>query len=209
MILHIDPTLASAISVASKRVGTSWAWYVIRGAGFTAAGLIFLLMLSGIGQATGITYRYIEPIKAWAIHKAMALALIGAITIHIGFLLIDHYVHFSLVSLFIPFISKYSNDTKFLNWGLGGLAVTFGILAMYGVVIIVVSSLNWIDTKKSTWKQLHYLSYAVVILVFLHALYSGTDLKYGIFRLAWILGGLVILLAIVARVLRAGTMRPK
>jgi hypothetical protein len=86
---------ASTVSEAGKRVGAEWTWYVIRAAGFTAAGLIVLLMLSGIGHVTGFTFRFIEPIKAWLIHKALAYALCVAIAIHIGFLLIDHYIHFS------------------------------------------------------------------------------------------------------------------
>ena len=43
----------SVVSIASHRVVTSWPWYIVRGAGFVAAGLIVLLMLSGIGQGLG------------------------------------------------------------------------------------------------------------------------------------------------------------
>jgi len=46
-------------------------------------GLLILLMLSGIGQVTGLTYKIVEPVKAWVIHKALALALCGAIVVHV------------------------------------------------------------------------------------------------------------------------------
>jgi hypothetical protein len=74
-MIHIAYLAVSSIHIATHRVASSWPWYIIRAAGFTAAGLIILLMLSGIGQVTGFTYRFIAPIKAWAIHKALALAL--------------------------------------------------------------------------------------------------------------------------------------
>lgn len=199
----------STTQIVAQRFSTSWPWYIIRGAGFIAAGLVVLLMLSGILQVTGFIYRFIEPITAWAIHKALAIALCVSIAMHIGFLLIDNYVRFSPVQLLVPLESHYNNGTAFLGVALGSLSVSLGILAMYGIAIIVASSLGWIDTKKRAWKSLHYLSYVVAIFIFLHALYTGSDLKYGVFRLAWIGLGAVVILGILSRLWRAGTTRPK
>lgn len=206
-MITLDLLATSAASAITQRVGTSWEWYIIRAAGFTAAGLLILLMLSGIGQVTGLTYRFIEPIKAWTIHKAMALALCASIIVHVGFLLIDHFVTFSPLQVLIPFLSHYNNSTRLLGLPLGGIAVALGILAMYGVAIIVLSSLQWIDTKKRTWRWLHYISYVVMMAVFFHALYVGSDLKYGGFRAAWIFAGAVVSIGIIMRLLRAGTLK--
>lgn len=199
----------STVHIITQRVSASWPWYIIRGAGFVAAGLLILLMLSGIGQVTGIIYRFIEPVKVWAIHKALGIALAVSIAVHVGFLLIDHFVPFSLTQILVPFASHYNNGTKLWGLPLGGIAVTLGVLAMYCVAIIVASSLGWIDTRKKTWRKLHYLSYVVIFFVFLHALYVGTDLKYGVFREAWIAAGLLILLAVIARLWRAGIVKKR
>ena len=198
---------ASTVHVIAQRISTSWQWYIIRGAGFVAAGLLILLMLTGIGKVTGIIYRFLEPIKVQVIHKAMGMALLVSIAIHGGFLLIDHYVPFSLVQILIPFSSHYNNGTKLWGIPLGGIAVSLGILAMYGIVIIVASSLGWINSKKKTWRQLHYLSYAVIYLVLLHGLYVGTDLRYGNFRRLWILIGFIISLGVIARLWHSGVMK--
>ena len=208
MFLHTINTFiaTSTVHIVSQRVAASWPWYIIRAAGFISAGLLVLIMLSGIGQVTGIIYRWIEPIKVWAIHKALALALVVSIAVHVSFLLIDHFVPFSLIQILVPFASHYSNGTKLLGIPLGGIAVTLGILAMYGVIILVLSSLGWIDTKKKTWRKLHYISYLVGGFVLIHALYVGTDLKYGLFRLAWIGLGFIVGIAIIARLWRAGTV---
>jgi predicted ferric reductase len=196
----------SVVSIASHRVVTSWPWYIVRGAGFVAAGLIVLLMLSGIGQVTGLTYRFFEPVKAWAIHKALAYALLAAIAIHVIFLLIDKFLPFSLLQVLVPFVSTYNNKTTLFGLSLGIFGVAFGILAMYGVIIVVASSLKWIDTRKKLWRRTHYVSYAVAGLVFLHALIVGTDVRYGIFRLGWLFLGFIVVAAIITRIWRAKTL---
>jgi len=190
--------MSSYLSAAFTRIAATWPWYIVRGAGFVAVLLIFLLMLSGIGQVTGHMYRLFEPSKAWAIHRALAIALCFSIAIHVLFLLLDHTLSFSLPQLFIPFISHYKSF-----W------VGLGVLSMYFVAIIVASSLNWIDTKKGVWKNLHFTSYLVLVLVYFHALYTGTDLAYGAFRAIWIAIGVVMLLAVVLRLWRSGTLVKK
>lgn len=174
-----------------------------------AALLLLSLMISGIGQVTGLTYRYIEPVKAWAIHKAMAIALLVAIAIHVVMVVIDNFMTFTIPQVTIPFLSSYSNGSTIFGLAIGSLAITFGIMAMYGVIIIVASSLGWIDKKPKTWRWLHYLGYLVVFDVFMHGLYVGTDLRHGFIRLVWITLGGVLLLAIISRLLRVGTLRSK
>ncbi len=197
----------SNVQLVTHRLSTSWEWYIVRAAGFVAAFLIIMLMLSGIGQVTGITYRFIEPVKAWMVHKAMAIALLIAIALHITFIFFDHFVSFNIPQLLIPFLSHYNNGTQLWGLALGGLATAFGVLAMYGVIVIVLSSLGWIDTHKKAWRWLHNISYVVMLLVFLHVIYSGTDVKYGTFRLAWITLGLIVIVGILSRLRRVGTLK--
>lgn len=201
--LHV---LASSEAQATgARIAASWQWYVIRASGFTGAALLVLLMLSGIGQVTGFTYRFLEPLKAWMLHKAMAFALCGAIAVHVLFLYLDHYIVFSIPQLFIPFLSRYTNNVPLFGAHLAVFGVAFGILAAYGVAIVVLSSLGWISSKKKAWKWLHYLSYFVMLAVLLHGLIVGSDLKYGTFRASWLLLGAVLLLAVISRLWRSRT----
>lgn len=201
--------MLAAAFAATASLGASWPWYLVRGSGFTAAALLILLMISGIGQVTGLTYKVLEPVKAWAVHKAMALALCGVIVVHVIGILIDKFVSFSLLQVLVPFQTSYTNGSRILGVSFGPWAVSLGILAMYGVVIIVATSLGWIDTHKRTWRWLHYLGYFVMLAAFLHGLSVGTDLRYGTFRAVWIGALLVVLLAVISRLARAGTLRRK
>jgi hypothetical protein len=204
LITHTFAT--SEAGLATARVKASWEWYIIRASGFTGAGLLILLMLSGIGQVTGWTYQFLEPIKAWTVHKALALALCGAIAVHGLFLLLDHYIPFSIPQILIPFLTRYSNHSSLFGLNLADIAVASGILAMYGIVIIVLSSLGWIDSRPAIKRRLHYLSYFVILAVFIHALGTGSDLRYGVFRTAWVALFLLLLVAILGRLWRAGTL---
>lgn len=196
----------SLFAIALQRIAASWPWYVVRGAGFIAAFLLITLMFSGIGLVTGHMYRLFEPAKAWAVHRALAIALCVCVVIHVSFLLFDHFVSFSAIQLVVPFLSHYQRSHT-ISPLLGTLSISMGILALYGIAILVSSSLGWIDTKKALWKKLHFTSYLVMVFVFLHALYTGTDLAYGVFRAIWISIGAVIALGMVARIWRAGTLR--
>lgn len=207
LVLALNASNHLLATLAADRFVASWPWYIVRAAGFVAAGLLFLLMFSGIGQVTGFTYRFIEPIKAWALHKALAFALAASIAVHVLFLLIDKYLPFTIQQILVPFASDYSNKVPLFGLALGGAAVALGVLAMYGVALIILSSLGWIDTKKGVWRILHYLGYVVMLFVFLHALAAGSDLKYGTFRAAWIAVGLVLVIAVISRLWRAGTLR--
>lgn len=200
---------STALQLTTSRIGSSWAWYFIRGAGFAALFLMFLLMISGIGHITGLTYKFIEPIKAWAIHKAIAFGLVFAILVHVIFLLFDHYVSFSLPQIFVPFLNKYTNGTSLFGVNFGMFVVAFGIISMYLVFLIVLTSLGWIDTKKKLWKWVHYSSYIAAIMVFIHALGAGSDLKYGIFRIFMIFLLAVLVVATVMRLYRTGSIKEK
>lgn len=200
---------STALQIATSRIGSSWAWYFIRGAGFAALFLMFLLMISGIGHITGLTYKYIEPIKAWAIHKAIAFGLIFAILIHVTFLLFDHYVSFSVPQVLIPFLNKYNNGTSLFGIHFGMFVIAFGIISMFLIFLIVATSIGWIDSKKKVWKWVHYTSYPVAIMVFIHALGAGSDLKYGIFRLTLIILLVVLILATIGRIYRSGLIKDK
>jgi predicted ferric reductase len=195
-------------SVAQKfttRLKTSWPWFLARGSGLVAAAALGLLMLSGIGLITGDTFRFLEPLTAWATHRALGLTFGVAVIIHIVSLLFDTFVSFSVLQMLVPWLSHYKPVTL-LGVHLGSLYVALGVLAFYGVAIIVISSLLWVEKKPYTWKWLHLLSYMVLVFVFVHALYLGTDLSHGYFRWAWIVLGFGGGLASLYRLRRARTI---
>lgn len=190
------------LPILLHRLADSWPWFIIRGAGFASLILLILLMLSGIGHITGWTYRFLEPVKAWLVHKWMAFALVFMVLLHMVTLLIDKYVTFHVGDIFIPFANTYSNHTSLLGISAGALAVASGIFAFYGILYVVLTSLKYVDTHKTFWKYSHYVSYGVMVLVFFHALNTGTDMVSGILRWITLTVFALLLVAVAARLRR-------
>jgi len=210
-ILTVTASSTGQVSVRQQletKAKSSWPWYVSRAAGLVAVGLLVLLTLSGIGQITGLTYHLVEPLAAWSIHRALAIALGVSILVHVFSLLFDKYVHFGILQLLVPFLSHYTPVTI---WGrhVGSLYIALGVFAFYTAALIIITSLFIMDKKPVLWRTLHYASYLLVVLVFLHGLYLGTDIKYGALRVIWWTSGGIILLGIVSRLRRAKTLKHK
>lgn len=193
------PSLAQQII---EKVSISWPWYVVRGSGIIAAVSLIILILSGLGLVTGHTYKFLEPLTAWASHRALGIVFGISIIIHMVGLLFDKFVPFNLIDILVPWLSNYKPVT-IAGIQLGSLFVVLGVLAFYVAAIIVVTSLLWIENKPYIWKLLHLLSYVVMIFVFIHALYLGTDLASGFFRWLWITIGVGMLGLIVYRLWRS------
>jgi methionine sulfoxide reductase heme-binding subunit len=194
-------------SVAQKfttRAKTSWPWFLVRGSGIIAAVTLLLLMLSGIGQITGDTFRFLEPLTAWASHRALGLTFGVAVLVHMFGLLFDTFVPFTILQILVPWLSHYKPVTIF-GMHLGSLYVALGVLTFYGTVLVIVSSLLWVEKKPTLWKWIHISSYMLMAFTFVHALYLGTDLSHGFFRLLWVLLAAVIAAASIIRLLRAKT----
>lgn len=176
---------ATVTDKVTDKARTSWPWYVCRASGLIAAVSLVLLIVSGVGQVTGFTYRLLEPLTAWASHRALGIVFGISILLHVGSLLFDHFLPFNILHLLVPWLSDYKPVTLF-GIHLGSLYLALGIIALYLTAAIVISSLMWIDKKPHTWKWLHMLSYLVIIFVFVHALYLGTDVSHGWVRIAWL-----------------------
>ncbi|MEI7683344.1 MAG: hypothetical protein WCJ24_03555 [Candidatus Saccharibacteria bacterium] len=196
------PSVAQKLTARTK---SSWSWYVVRGSGMIAAISLVILMISGMGLITGYTFRFLEPLTAWASHRALGIVFGVSALMHIVGLLFDHFVPFSIMQLLVPWLSHYKPLTL-LGVHLGSLYVAFGVLAFYGALLVVVTSLVWVEKKPALWKLIHLLSYLIIGFVFVHALYLGTDLAHGFLRWLWIGFAVAIVIAIINRVWRANTV---
>lgn len=194
----------SKMTIIKRTTQSSWPWYLTRSAGLVAALLLVILILLGIGQITGHTYRFMEPLTAWKVHRAVAIAFGFSVVIHVFSLLFDKFEPYNIWQLLVPFDSKYQTVVLF-GHHLGSFYTALGILAFYASVVIILSSLLWMQRKPKTWRLLHYTGYLLVCLVFIHGLFLGTDLLHGTLRVLWIGSGIIILIGIIFRLRRART----
>jgi len=196
------PTVAQKFT---ERAKSSWPWYLVRGSGMVAAAALVILLLSGIGQVTGYTFRFLEPLTAWASHRALGITFGVAALVHIFSLLFDHFVAFNIWQLLVPWLSTHKPVTIF-GVHLGSLYVALGVLSFYLAALTIIVSLLWIEKKPRLWKITHLIAYVIIAFVFVHALFLGTDLAHGFWRWLWIVSGAGVAIAILHRLWRARTV---
>lgn len=202
----VETTPKSSVSHGLvERVKVSWPWYLTRISGMVAAVSMVMLMLSGVGLITGNTFSFLEPITAWASHRALGITFSLSVLLHVGALYFDNFVPFSITSLLVPFASDYK-QTQLFGFSVGSLYIALGVISLYITAAITLTSLLWIEKKPKLWKLTHLLSYLAMIFVFVHALYLGTDLSSGILRWSWIALGFAVMYATLARAWRAKTV---
>lgn len=207
LIVHrITFALSLPVHVLTTQFDQSWPYYITRSAGLVAAALLILLILSGIGQFTGFSYRLMEPLAAWTLHRALAIACGVCIIIHGVMLYFDKFVPFSIQQMLIPFKATYDHDT-IGSLHVGSLYVAFGIIAGYLTAIVILTSLFWMVKMPRLWRVCHYLGYIIVLLVFFHGLMLGADLKHGLLRAVWLICGILIIVGVIYRLRRVRSLK--
>jgi methionine sulfoxide reductase heme-binding subunit len=190
------------------RILHTWPWYLTRASGIIASISLVLLMITGITMFIGYEFKFMQPLKAWANHRTLGIVFSVSVAVHVLSLLFDKFISFNVVQILVPFTSDYK---KMHLWGLavGSIGVALGVFSLYLVIAIVYTSLTKNMTHRPTlWRWTHYLSYAVMLLIFFHSIMIGTDLKNGLWRWSWIVANVIILVLVGMRLRRVGSLRP-
>jgi DMSO/TMAO reductase YedYZ heme-binding membrane subunit len=89
------------------------------------------------------------------------------------------------------------------------LAVSFGVAAMYAMVLILVSS--WIRKRLGTklWRTIHLLAIPTFTLALAHGLFAGTDSSRPWMFAIYLVTGLLTLFLVIVRGLTHGYRPPR
>ena len=139
-------------------------WYVTRASAIIAWALMTGSVLWGILLSTRILRRVDNPGWLQDLHRYLGGAALAMVGPHTVSLMLDGWLAFTVGEVLIPFGTDFKP-----------LPVALGILAFYLLVAVQVSSLLMRRLPRRFWKILHYLSYVTVLLVSLHAGFTGTD----------------------------------
>lgn len=141
-------------------------WFATRGAGLmtwaVAAGsvIVGLLMSSkAMGKQPGFPWLL-------DIHRFFSTLTSVFLALHLVTLWADSFVEFGPVELFVPFTSEWRP-----------MAIAWGILSMYLMFAVQLSSLIRDRIPARTWHGIHLLSYLSVIFGTVHAWQSGSDVR--------------------------------
>ncbi len=171
------------------------AWYVARSSGWVAFALLALTVLWGLLGVTRLIERKGLPRWLLDLHKHLALLTIAFTAVHLGALVADNFMQIGWREIMVPFALDYRSG-----------AVAWGVVAMYLLVAIQVSS--WLRHRmpRRWWRSIHFLSYPVLWMTAMHGLRAGTDADAAVVRY-----GVIAIVGLVsfATLIRVFTVGPR
>jgi DMSO/TMAO reductase YedYZ heme-binding membrane subunit len=108
-----------------------------------------------------------------SLHRWLGTLTVVAVGIHLGALVADSYVTFTLADLTIPFIG----DDK-------PVAVGLGVVGLWLLVAVQVSAMMMRRLPQVWWRRIHVASYLLVLVVSWHSVLAGTDIGRGVYAVA-------------------------
>lgn len=139
-------------------------WWVTRATGMVAWAAATASVAWGITVSGRLVRRRKLPAWLLDLHRHLATLTVAFLALHLGALVADSYVEFGLRDLVVPMAS---------SWRPGPVA--WGIVAMYGLVVVQVTSwtMRWIPRR--AWHGIHLVAYAVFVTATVHSVTAGTD----------------------------------
>jgi len=167
-------------------------WYTARSGGFVAWGLLAASVLWGLSISTKALGTRARPNWLLDLHRFLGGFAVVFTAIHVLAIMADSYVHFGLSDVLVPFASAWSPN-----------AVAWGIVAMYLLIAIEVSSLLRRRIPKRAWRAIHFASFPLYVFSTLHAFMAGTDSSGTVFTAVAVVVSLAIVILTIRRVNQA------
>jgi predicted ferric reductase len=167
LVFGYPPAGAAARNVltwlfATNSVHTTW--YITRAAGWVAYFLLWFSMVWGLAIPTKFFERILSPTFAVDFHEYLSLLAIGFVILHVGVLLFDQFLPFTLTQIFIPFLSTYRPV-----W------VGLGVIGAYLSLLVTITFYLRKRIGQKKFKAIHTLSLVGYLGVVLHAFFAGSD----------------------------------
>jgi predicted ferric reductase len=173
-------------------------WYLARATGYVAWALVTTSVISGLLLATRLTNG--RPTPAWILdlHRFLAGTAVAFTGLHIVGLVADNYVHFGVADILVPFAS---------SWRTG--AVALGVIAMYLLAAVEISSLLMRRLPRRLWRGIHLSSYVAFWAATFHLVSAGTDASHPASKVATALAIAVVVFLTLVRALSGRGQRPR
>ncbi len=141
-------------------------WYVARASGLVAWGLVVASCTWGLLHAIRAFGR--RPTPSWMLstHRYLSALAVAFVAVHVVAIVADDFVSFGLADVFVPMAAAWHP-----------LAVAWGVVAMYLLLVIEATSLARQHLSPKVWRGIHVLSYVLLAMVTIHLLSAGTDAK--------------------------------
>ena len=139
-------------------------WEVARSSGIVAWALLSVAVILGLVLASRLGGKTPPPAWLLGLHRMLGGLTLSFVVVHVAGLWLDDFVHFGVADLFVPFVSDWRP-----------VPVAAGIVGLYLLVAVQVTSLMMKRLPKRLWRQVHMASYVLFWLAAVHGALAGTD----------------------------------
>jgi sulfoxide reductase heme-binding subunit YedZ len=170
--------------------GGSAYWYLTRSTGAVSLVLLTLAIALGVVDVRRWSTPRWPRFLVDSLHRNVSLLAMAFLALHVLTSVLDSFAPISLLDAFVPFVGSYRPF-----WlGLGAVALDL-------LVAVTITSLLRQRLGYSSWRLIHWLTYASWPIALLHGLGTGSDVKA-----TWLLGLsvaclIVVLAAVLVRVI--------
>jgi predicted ferric reductase len=172
-------------------------WIVGRASGLSAYVALVVLVVFGMWLRHPWRQRFMWPHAEgqFRLHAAMGVAVVALVGAHIVSLVLDKYAGVSWLAVVVPSKATYRPT-----------AVSVGVFALYGLLAITLTARAGGRAVGRQWLTVHRLALPVLVLVWFHGVYAGTDTPQ--LRSFYLATGLLVAVVAVTRLFgRAVTVR--
>ncbi len=173
-------------------------WYVTRAGGYVSWALLAIAVLWGLFITNRTLTKSAAPAWVLDLHRHLGGLAVVFVAIHVGALPLDGYTHWSWGDLFVPMATTWHP-----------VAIAFGIVAMYLLIAIEVTSLLGRRFPKKWWRRVHMLSFPLYVIASIHLFAAGTDSANVVARWMVVTTSTLIVFLTVVRGLAAAKPREK
>ena len=160
---------------------TQISWYAARSAGMMAWVLLTASVVWGLLLSTRVLGR--RPRANWLLdlHRYLGGLATVFVGVHVLAIVADSYVSFGLADVLVPFASSWKPA-----------AVAWGVVGLYLLVAIEVTSLVRGRLPKQAWHAVHLASFPLFAMATIHGLTAGTDGRAWLFEGSAVVALLVV-----------------
>ncbi len=172
-------------------------WFVARSAGIVAWLLVTLSVCWGLLLSTRLLARSTPAPWLLDLHRFLSTLSVVFTAIHLGGLVLDDFVYFGLAELLVPF--AYEAQAGDVAWG---------IVAVYLLVAVELTSLLMRRLPRRVWRSVHRLSFLVYGFATIHGWRAGTDTGNPLYAVAVVASVFVVTFLTLAMLFGVRGARP-
>jgi DMSO/TMAO reductase YedYZ heme-binding membrane subunit len=173
-------------------------WYTARAGGIVAWALLAASVVWGLLLSTRLRPGGVAPSWLLDLHRFLGGLAVIFVGVHVVSIMLDSYVHFGLADALVPFASSWHPV-----W------VAWGIVAMYLLLAVELTSLTRRFLPARVWRRVHYLSLPVFALATVHFAVTGTDAGNPLAVLGIVIVSLAVLGLVIRRIRRTRSVHAR